>query len=85
MKTSLYRIQNATLKISSSLSEFEAPFLVQHGSADRVTDPKLSQALYDEARSKDKTIRLYDGMWWHCLMGGEPDENVDLVLQDSID
>jgi hypothetical protein len=27
---------------------------------------------------------LYDGMW-HCLIGGEPDENVDLVLQDSID
>jgi esterase/lipase len=83
MKPSFSWIQDTTTKISSSLSEFEAPFLVQHGSADRVTDPKLSQALYDESRSKDKTIRLYDGMW-HCLIGGEPHENVELVLRDSI-
>jgi acylglycerol lipase len=50
-----------TKKISGSLSEFDAPFLVQHGKADRVTDPKLSQMLYDEAKSEDKSIRLYDG------------------------
>jgi alpha-beta hydrolase superfamily lysophospholipase len=65
------------------LSTFDAPFLVQHGLADRVTDPKLSQALYDEAPSKDKTIRLYDGMW-HSLCG-EPDENIEKVLNDSIE
>ena len=69
--------------ISESLTDFDAPFLVQHGKADRVTDPQLSQALYDECQSHDKTIRLYDGMW-HSLTGGETDENVELVLNDSI-
>jgi acylglycerol lipase len=56
---------------------------VQHGLADRVTDPKLSQALYDEARSEDKSIRLYDGMW-HSLTNGEPNENIEQVLDDSM-
>lgn len=75
---------NATKVISESLGEFSAPFLVQHGKADKVTDPKLSQTLYDEAISTDKTIRLYDGMW-HALTAGEPTENVQLVLNDSIE
>jgi len=73
-----------TQRISSSLSEFDAPFIVLHGKADKVTDPALSQALYDESKSKDKSIRLYDDMW-HALLGGEPDENVDLVFRDCID
>jgi alpha-beta hydrolase superfamily lysophospholipase len=75
---------NATKHISESLGEFNAAFLVQHGKADRVTDPKLSQALYDECKSEDKTIRLYDGMW-HALTSGEPAENAELVLNDSIE
>jgi alpha-beta hydrolase superfamily lysophospholipase len=74
---------NATTLISESLAEFSLPFLIQHGTADRVTDPKLSQALYDESKSNDKTIRLYDGMW-HALTAGEPEENAQRVLNDSI-
>lgn len=75
---------DATKSISESLHEFNAPFLVQHGKEDRVTDPKLSQMLYDECKSKDKTIKLYDGMW-HALTGGEPIENVQIVFNDSIE
>jgi acylglycerol lipase len=52
---------DVTRNISQTLSQFNAPFLVQHGSADKITDPKLSQALYDESKSKDKTIKIYDG------------------------
>lgn len=75
---------DATQRISSQLEDFDAPFLVVHGKADVVTDPNLSQALYDESKSKDKTIKLYDNMW-HALMSGEPDENIDLVYKDCID
>ena len=70
-------------RISSSLSEFDAPFLVVHGLDDTVTDPKLSQALYEESKSTDKSIRLYEGMW-HSLMCGEPDHNADIVFSDCI-
>jgi len=75
---------DTTKSISESLSEFDAPFLIQHGKADRVTDPKLSEMLYAECKSKDKTIRLYDGMC-HALTAGEPKENVDIVFNDSIE
>ena len=75
---------DATKTISDSIGEFDSPFLVQHGLADKVTDPQLSQALYDESKSTDKTIKLYDGMW-HALTAGEPEENAELVFNDSIE
>jgi len=77
-------IIDVTGKISGSLiKEFDAPFLVQHGSADKVTMPELSQMLYNEAKAKDKDIIIYEGMW-HALTSGEPDENIDRVFKDSI-
>ena len=70
--------------VSSNLKDFNAPFLVQHGRDDVVTDPDLSQALYDEASSADKAIKLYDGMW-HSINVGESDENLDIVFRDAIE
>mmetsp|Transcript_19946 Transcript_19946/g.29546 ORF Transcript_19946/g.29546 Transcript_19946/m.29546 type:complete len:393 (-) Transcript_19946:193-1371(-) len=81
--TTARELLEATSYISDNLRNFDAPFLVQHGKADRVTDPKLSQALYDEAMSTDKTIKLYDDMW-HTLTTGEPDESQELVFQDQL-
>ena len=70
--------------VSTNLSTFKAPFLVQHGLDDVVTDPALSQALYDEASSLDKAIKLYDGMW-HSINIGESEENLERVFRDSIE
>lgn len=72
-----------TTNISHQLESFDAPFLVQHGREDRVTDPMLSQALYDESCSHDKTIKLYNDMW-HTITGGETDEDTDIVFSDAI-
>ena len=52
-----------------------------HGEADIVTDPEVSKALYEKASSRDKTIKLYPGMW-HGLTSGEPDENIEIVFAD---
>lgn len=59
------------------------PLLVLHGAADQVTDPSISQILFEKAKSKDKTIQLYDDAW-HCLLLGEPDEVVKRVVKDII-
>ena len=59
------------------------PFFVLHGEADTVTDPEISRALYERASSKDKTIKLYPGMW-HGLTSGETDENIEKVFGDII-
>ncbi|KAL0418847.1 UNVERIFIED_CONTAM: Caffeoylshikimate esterase [Sesamum radiatum] len=58
-------------------------FFVLHGEADTVTDPDVSRALYDRASSKDKTIKLYPGMW-HGLTSGEPDDNIEIVFSDIL-
>ncbi|KAL9261521.1 Caffeoylshikimate esterase-like protein [Drosera capensis] len=62
-------------------SRVTLPFYVLHGEADTVTDPEVSKALYEKASSKDKTIKLYPGMW-HALTAGEPDENIEMVFND---
>ncbi|XP_010259544.1 PREDICTED: caffeoylshikimate esterase-like isoform X2 [Nelumbo nucifera] len=64
--------------------EVTMPFFVLHGEADTVTDPEVSRALYEQAGSTDKTMKLYPGMW-HGLTSGEPDDNIDIVFADIID
>lgn len=59
------------------------PFLVIHGGDDIVTDPSVSQALYDTAASKDKTFKLYPGMW-HALTSAESQQNLHLVFSDIL-
>ncbi|KAE8686280.1 Detected protein of confused Function [Hibiscus syriacus] len=69
--------------LSQKLSHVSIPFLVVHGSADVVTDPEVSRTLYEEASSRDKTLKIYEGMW-HSLLFGEPDENIDVVRSDVL-
>ncbi|KAK4590060.1 hypothetical protein RGQ29_020576 [Quercus rubra] len=69
--------------LSQRLSEVSISFIVLHGSADVVTDPNVSRALYEEAKSKDKTIKIYDGMM-HSLLFGETDENVGIVRNNIL-
>ncbi|KAK3188057.1 hypothetical protein Dsin_027618 [Dipteronia sinensis] len=46
--------------LSKKLSDVNIPFIVLHGSADVVTDPTVSRALYEQAKSEDKTIKIYE-------------------------
>lgn len=64
--------------VSNRLSDVDIPFIVLHGSADVVTDPDVSEGLYEKANSEDKTIKICDGMM-HSLLFGETDENVEIV------
>jgi acylglycerol lipase len=57
----VFSLQLTTQRISNSLKLLDAPVLILHGLADTVTDPMLSQALYDECSSTDKQIKLYEG------------------------
>jgi acylglycerol lipase len=57
-----------------NLKKVTIPFMVLHGTADRVTDPLASQDLYKEAASKHKDLRLYDGFLHDLLFEPERDE-----------
>ncbi|CAI9775145.1 unnamed protein product [Fraxinus pennsylvanica] len=74
---------NATKYIESHVQEVASPMLILHGAADRVTDPQVSQFLYDNASSKDKTLKLYEGSY-HSILEGEPDDRILRVLSDII-
>ncbi|KAL6853627.1 hypothetical protein ACP4OV_019656 [Aristida adscensionis] len=56
------------------------PFLVLHGGEDIVTDPTVSKLLFEKASSRDKTFKLYPGMW-HALTAELPDD-VERVYSD---
>ncbi|KAJ7977573.1 caffeoylshikimate esterase-like [Quillaja saponaria] len=82
LKTALEMLRTS-MRLEESLNEITLPFFVLHGEADTVTDPEVSRALYEQASSRDKTIKLYPGMW-HGLTSGEPDENIEIVFADII-
>ncbi|CAL9237308.1 unnamed protein product, partial [Arabidopsis halleri] len=82
LKTALEMLRTS-MNLEDTLHEITMPFFVLHGEADTVTDPEISKALYEKASTRDKTLKLYPGMW-HALTSGEPDCNVDLVFADII-
>lgn len=59
------------------------PLLILHGKADKVTDPLVSEVLYEKASSSDKKLNLYDDAY-HCLLEGEPDEDIFHIFEDII-
>ncbi|KAI3512243.1 hypothetical protein L1887_19555 [Cichorium endivia] len=79
------RTGHEILRISSylmrNLKSVTVPFLVLHGSADKVTDPLASQDLYREAVSKYKHLKLYDGFLHDLLFEPEREE----IGRDIID
>ncbi|BBG94473.1 alpha/beta-Hydrolases superfamily protein [Prunus dulcis] len=73
----------ATSDIETQLDKVSGPLLILHGAADKVTDPLVSQLLYEKASSKDKTLKLYqDG--YHCILQGEPDDRIFTALDDIV-
>ena len=58
-----------------SFFQVTLPLLILHGEADLVTDPSVSKALYEKAKSSDKKLCLYKDAW-HSLLEGEPDDAI---------
>lgn len=63
--------------------QVSSPLLILHGAEDKVTDPSVSQFLYEKASSTDKTLKLYEE-GYHCILEGEPDDRIFTVISDII-
>ncbi|MBM4344138.1 MAG: lysophospholipase [Deltaproteobacteria bacterium] len=48
--------------IGARMDQMAVPLLALHGTVDKLTNPKGSQALVQRARSADKTLKLYPGV-----------------------
>jgi alpha-beta hydrolase superfamily lysophospholipase len=51
------------IRLQSKISELSLPILIMQGSADRISDPSSSTMLFDGVKSKDKTLKLYEGFY----------------------
>ncbi|KAF5202680.1 Caffeoylshikimate esterase [Thalictrum thalictroides] len=78
-----YELMRVCREVQGRFEEVDVPFLIVHGEGDVVCDPALVEELYKQAASKDKTIRIYPGMW-HQLVG-ESKEDVELVFGEMVE
>jgi acylglycerol lipase len=71
----------ALLRVSAETEKITLPFLAMQGGSDRLVDPDGAQILYEKAGSKDKTLKIYDGLYHEIF--NEPEH--PQVLQDVED
>ena len=64
--------------VEANPASFKNPVLIMHGTADGITAPRGSQALYDGASSADKTLRMWDGLYHELI--NEP-EKADVISE----
>jgi acylglycerol lipase len=67
--------------VQPRLKEIRVPVLILHGGADRVAAVEGSQALYEQAESNDKQLRVYSDLYHEVL--NEPER--EQVLGDVIE
>lgn len=60
-------IARAGRRIRERMEALQLPFLVFHGTADRLADVQGSCELYTHARSTDKTLGLYEGFYHETM------------------
>eukprot|EP00257_Ricinus_communis_P023681 XP_015583731.1 caffeoylshikimate esterase isoform X1 [Ricinus communis] len=82
LKTAV-ELLKATEEIEAQLDKVSSPLLIIHGAADKVTDPLVSQFLYERASSKDKTLKLYEA-GYHCILEGEPGDRIFHIFDDIL-
>jgi alpha-beta hydrolase superfamily lysophospholipase len=42
-------------------NQFDYPVLIMHGGADKITNPEGSKSLYEQSKSTDKTLKIWEG------------------------
>ena len=73
-------ILRAAQRVQDDAESIRLPLLILQGTGDRIVDPKGSRRLHTLAASKDKTIRLYEGLYHDLFHEPERDEvTADLV------
>lgn len=61
-------------RIEEKMPQLTLPFLVMHGTADKLTNPEGSKLLVERAKSEDKTLKLYEGVFHDLLHEPEHDQ-----------
>ena len=76
-----YEILRTMGRIRGRASEISAPLLVMHGTEDYLTNPRGSENFFELAGSKDKTIKLYEGLYHEILNEPEREQILEDILR----
>lgn len=68
----------AMQRVQAEAGRIELPLLVLHGGDDRLVPPEAGRLLYGAAGSRDKTLKVYDGLYHEVF--NEPER--EMVLAD---
>ncbi|ORY91597.1 lysophospholipase [Leucosporidium creatinivorum] len=81
-------ILSGLIDINKNMEALKIPFIIHHGTGDRVTSYHGSEKLYASASSTDKELKLYEG-YEHILLRKGRDEQDDhrrqTVLKDMLE
>ena len=64
----------AMMRVTTETDKITLPFIVIQGGEDKIVDPGGAQMLYDKADSKDKTLKIYEGLYHE--VHNEPEREV---------
>ncbi|MCS5489986.1 alpha/beta hydrolase [Algoriphagus limi] len=76
-----YELLQMMRYVQDQASLFDFPFLVMHGTADRLTNPKGSQILFEKSPSSDKTLRMLQGAYHELLNDLDREEVLREILE----
>ena len=54
---------NTIQKLPDQIAKVTLPILIMYGSADQLSNPEGSNMLYEKVSSKDKSLKVYDGLY----------------------
>lgn len=71
---------SGTDSLIENLTNFSAPCLICHGEKDPIVPSELSRSFYDRIDSKDKSLKIYDGLYHEILN----EKKKDQVIEDMV-
>ncbi|XP_030640171.1 monoglyceride lipase [Chanos chanos] len=74
------QLMNATSRIEREIPDITWPFLLLHGDDDKLCDIRGSHLMYNQAKSTDKKLKVYEG-GYHALHHDLP-ETAESVLKE---
>lgn len=63
------------------MPELNLPILIMHATADRLSNPEGSTMLYKLVNSRDKTLKLYEGLYHEIF--NEPEHRQVLAYMET--
>ncbi len=75
-----YEMIKAIKHVQSKFDQFDLPYLIIHGSDDKLADPQGSKWLYDRSVSKDKKLIILEGLYHETMREPEKAQFFDSLI-----